>query len=121
MFDHTTKYRAIVHYTHFFKSLRQVAKLYNVSKSCLHKWIHQNGGKVRKQRIKKDICSDISKFIENTLSNNPFTTMETLTNKLQTECNIKRSSRSILRYTNVLIGLLKPLADMLITFIVIGM
>ena len=38
-----TKYRAIVHYTHFLKSLRQVAALYKVSKSTLHRWLTQKG------------------------------------------------------------------------------
>ena len=33
------KYRAIVHYTHFCRSLRSVAKLYKVGKSTLARWV----------------------------------------------------------------------------------
>jgi isfu1 transposase len=35
-----TKYKAIVHYNHFLRSLRKVAKHYNVSKSTLARWVH---------------------------------------------------------------------------------
>lgn len=45
-YDVTTKYKAIVHYTHFLRSLRKVAKIYNVTKSTLGRWVNRDGKQI---------------------------------------------------------------------------
>ena len=36
MIDNVTRFKAIIHYTHYLQSLRKVASIYNISKSSLH-------------------------------------------------------------------------------------
>jgi hypothetical protein len=38
-----TRYRSVVHYKYFLRSLRKVCNIYNVSKSSLHRWEDASG------------------------------------------------------------------------------
>jgi transposase len=50
------RYRAVVHYKLFLHSLRKVAQLYNVSKSSLQRWIH-NDPTIRKVGAKSKLTT----------------------------------------------------------------
>jgi transposase len=91
------KYKAIVHYNHFMKSLRKVAKIYKISKSSLQRWVATSTG-YKKTRKTKEICKQMETTINNTLKNNPFVTMESLSKICSKECGITRSRRTISRY-----------------------
>lgn len=92
-----TRYKAVVHYTHFQRSLRYVSKLYGVSKSSLHRWI-KNSPSYKKCVKKRCVKDDVRKCIENCLKGNPFLTMQELASFISKECNIQRSGRTINRY-----------------------
>ena len=99
MYDILTKSKAIVYYEHVVRSLRKASKKYNVSKSVLHKWIHQkNPHLLRKQKTVKNVRKDVKKCIEKTMLAKPFTTMRGLADICQKECNLKRSPRTMSRY-----------------------
>lgn len=97
MYDLNIKYKAIVHYNHFQKSLRKVSKIYGVSKSSLHRWLKQSPN-YRKQRRKVELKDDIKKCICQQISGNPFMKIEELAAIISTQCNLKRSRRTINRY-----------------------
>ena len=91
-----TRYKAVIHYTHFQKSLRHVSKLYGVSKSSLQRWLKQQG--VKKARTKKGIKREIRECITQKLTSNPFTTHRELSHHITKECNLVRSRRTLGRY-----------------------
>ncbi len=57
MINSEARYRSVVHYKYFLRSLRKVCKIYNVSKSSLHRWVHadQVGVNKRQKRKKKEL------------------------------------------------------------------
>ncbi len=92
-----TRYKAVVHYTHFLRSLRRVSKLYNVSKSSLQRWVKQSPT-YRKQRSKQIVSKDIQKCIAKEIHSNPFIKIEELASIISSTCNLKRSRRTVNRY-----------------------
>ena len=97
MIDIAKKYRAIVHYEHFLRSLRAVAKIYGVSKSSLQRWCKDKQVK-RKQRSKKQIASEITRCIQSELTTNPLLTMSELCSKVKNTCKVKPSVNTIGRW-----------------------
>lgn len=97
-----TRYKAVVHYKYFQRSLRLVSRLYGVSKSSLHRWIQKSNlfQKIGKSKSKKTrgIQDNVKECINNSIKNNPFLTMKELASIISKECNLKRSSRSVNRY-----------------------
>ena len=91
MYDLSVKYRAIVHYEKFNKSIRKVSKMYNIGKSTLHRWLNEKGISKRKTRTKKQIGKDIQKCIDNAIHSNPFCTLKELVIKIASECSLKLS------------------------------
>ncbi len=62
----TVRHRAIIHYTHFFPSLRKVARLYGVGKSTLARWVKQSGPLSRtrsRHTLHQTICDTVEKAI----------------------------------------------------------
>lgn len=104
MHDILVKAKAIVHYTHFLKSLRKVSKLYNVSKSSLQRWVKQSkyASCIKPHRCSKKIKTELQICIRNSLKDNPFLTMRGLTDICLQQCNVKRSSRTFGRYVKSL-------------------
>lgn len=99
MYQLETKYKAIVHYSHFLKSLRKVSNIYNVSKSTLQRWLCSNGIQPRKTKSRKQLSIEIRNFIGTVLSQNPFCRMKDLSDQLFHKFNLKRSARTTCRYT----------------------
>lgn len=98
MFDLATRYKAIVHYNHFLRSIRKVAAIYKVSKSCLHKWLKQESPSSTRTRRKRDVKKQVYDCISSALTDNPFMTMQLLASKVAGDCQLTRSRRTILRY-----------------------
>ena len=73
-----TRAHAVVHYKYFLRSLRKVAKEYNVSKSSLQRWLSQSHGHVRKSRSRSQVNEGVKKCIEKTIIQNPFSTWHDL-------------------------------------------
>ena len=97
MYDLETRYKSVVHYNHFHRSLRKVSKIYGVSKSSLQRWVKQSPS-FQKQRKKTCIKESIRKCIISQLQANPFSTMNDIATKISIECNIKKSRRTVNRY-----------------------
>ena len=97
MYDLETRYRSVVHYNYFQRSLRAVSKIYGVSKSSLQRWV-KHSSSLKKARRKTSIKDDVRKCIISQLKHNPFITMDELANKIAIDCNIKRSRRTVNRY-----------------------
>jgi transposase len=95
--DQETRYKAVVHYTHFSGSLRHVSKLYGVSKSSLQRWIiTQRGGSVRMnmRRPVRQVSNQVRQCVQQHLTTNPFTTLDQLASHLQRECSVRMSRSS---------------------------
>lgn len=92
MINKETRYRAVVHYEHFYRSLRGVAKLYSVSKSSLQRWVHANPNRTRSPRSRRTIKSDIEACIHKSLAQNPHLTKKDLCNIVAKECSVKKYS-----------------------------
>ena len=98
MHDLMTRCKAIVHYKHFDKSLRKVAKIYGVSKSSLQRWV-QKDPTIRKPRTNKVVKSEVETCIRRALAANPFQTMTSLADAIQRECGVKMSRSTAGRIT----------------------
>lgn len=90
MYPLSTRYKAVVHYKYFCRSLRRVAACHGVSKSALHRWIHQDP-KIRKQRKRSDVFAGARSCLRHALAENPFLTMHELSDILKRKCGISRS------------------------------
>jgi transposase len=88
-----TKYRAIVHYEKFLRSIRKVSKIYGVSRSSLHRWLQSSGNGLRKRRQKKAIRQDIADCIADALKRNPCMDMHQICAAIQASCpGVRQSS-----------------------------
>jgi len=92
------KYKAIVHYNHFCKSLRKVAHIYGISKSILHRWLKQSDIPIVRKHCKKKVKTQITNCINDAIKHNPSITCELLAFKIASDCNIKRSKAQVNRY-----------------------
>jgi len=110
MYPKETKYKCIVDYKYFTRSIRVVAKRYKVSKTTVHRWVQSDDRcmkyvkqlkqpKRQKQKErKKRICDCIAQAISST----PFITMAELAKTLNSKLDINLSSRTVHRYTRSL-------------------
>ena len=64
MFPKDVKYKAIVHYKHFLPSLRTVARIYNVSKSMMSRWVNEVRIRRYTQRINVRVYDAIRAFVK---------------------------------------------------------
>ena len=96
MIDPEVRYRAVVHYKYFVRSLRKVSKIYGVSKSSLQRWVGLSlfTPKSRRHR-KRPKTDDLKQVVETLLSSNPFFTLEGLASVVRSVCPIKRSAKTI--------------------------
>jgi transposase len=93
------RYRAVVHYTHFCKSLRKVAKTYGVSKSSLSRWVSQRDPLLaQKSKKKKTLLSDVKETIRSALHDKPFTTAKQMSHILKTSCGLTPSRSTVSRW-----------------------
>ena len=99
MIDADIRHRAVVHYTHFSRSLRRVARLYNISKSSLQRWVNTAPGShaIKKRRSRKRLRSDVEQLIRQKVSSNPFTTASDIAQTLQNAFPGLRMSSSTAR------------------------
>lgn len=97
MHDLETRYKAVVHYSYFLPSLRQVSKIYKVSKSSLHRWVHQKPT-FKKRRSKHEVRLELRKCIERHIKEDPFITMHALAERISQDCGLVRSRQSVGRY-----------------------
>jgi transposase len=97
MYNLETRYKSVVHYNHFLRSLRKVSKIDGVSKSSLQRWVKQSPT-YHKQRPKLSLRNDIHKCILDQIHNNPFITIKELASIISSTCNLQRSRRTINRY-----------------------
>jgi transposase len=77
-----------------------VSNIYNVSKSSLQRWVKQIKPEFKKRRKVNEIKKELRLFIEKSLEQNPFLTMETLSKLCIEKCGLKRCSRTLGRYVN---------------------
>lgn len=82
-----TKYRAIVHYERFLRSIRKVSKIYGVSRSSLQRWLRSSNPTIRKPRRKKNIRQEVADCIINVLRTNPCAGMQQLCDAIKSSCN----------------------------------
>lgn len=78
MHPEQVKHRAVVHYSHFLRSLRKVAKHYNVGKSTLSRWVKQSPGGSVRRRSRKRLYDAISDTVRETVTAKPFSTADTI-------------------------------------------
>jgi transposase len=96
-------YRAVVHYKFFLHSLRKVAQLYNVSKSLLQRWIH-NDPTIRKVWCKKQTDNTVKQCVKDLLEDNPFATWAMIAEALSQHCQLKASRSTAGRLLSVVGG-----------------
>ena len=100
MRDREVRYRAVVHYLHFCRSLRKVAKIYGVSKSSLQRWVQARSPTQRVRTLrKKSSAQKLHAAIGAIFQQNPFTTMQALARRLQQEHGLQVSPSTAWRMT----------------------
>ena len=97
-----TRYKAVVHYNYFCKSLRRVAATYNVSKSSVQRWVKSTSTQDMHlsrplKRCRKVVSRQIQECVTNTLTSSPFTTMASLARVVSRTCNVKMSPSTVSR------------------------
>ena len=95
MISRDVKYRAIVHYVHFQRSLRKVSALYNVSKSSLHRWILNSEKAQKPQKRKKHVMDQAKQKVRKLVQQNPFITLDNLSHAIASTCKIQRSRHTM--------------------------
>lgn len=98
MINREVRYKAVVHYKYFERSLRRVSKLYNVSKSSLQRWVHQDPEARKIARRRHSAFQQVKDCINKTMVARPFITMSELATLIQQQCGVKRSRTSMGRY-----------------------
>lgn len=73
MHDQKTRHRAVIHYTHFLRSMRKVAKIYDVGKSTLSGWI-RDSGVPKERKIRTSLAKRIAPVVSGYLKKDPFMT-----------------------------------------------
>ena len=96
MIDRTIRYRAVVHYERFYKSLRGVAQIYSVSKSSLQRWVTMKPS-IRKPRRPKQILREIRDCIDAALAATPCMTVQQICSTVASKCSLRRSSTNTTR------------------------
>ena len=88
------KHRAVIHYTSFERSLRKVARRYNVSKSSLARWVKQSLGHVPRKRTKRKLFDRIRNIVSEAIMAQPFQTADTLRRTVRDAdgCIVSRST-----------------------------
>ncbi len=99
MIKDIVKHRAVVHYKHFLRSLRKVAKLYGVSKSSLQRWATSAGVVPKLSICKRKLTSHIAQIVKSAIADNPFVTMKQLADKLTLETGLRHSRQCASRFT----------------------
>jgi len=69
-------------------SIREVAKIFNISKSTIQRWITSDN---LSKKVKNDYKDKIDKIINDTVIDNPFITIKDIKNNLENKLNIKIS------------------------------
>lgn len=90
MHSREVRYKAVIHYLHFLRSLRKVAQHYNVSKSSLHRWI-KSDPKHTTKRSKKVVNANIRECLKQYIQANPFATWSMIADTLWKHCDVKMS------------------------------
>ena len=100
MIDNVTRFKAIVHYTHYLQSLRKVARIYNISKSSLHNWLNEENKLIKKQpkRSTKTVRQDVTACLKAAITANPFATCNELAGIVSRDCRLARTGRTLCRY-----------------------
>ena len=94
------RYRAVVHYKYFLRSLRQVASKYGVSKSTLQRWIKQSETEMPKRKYKrrpKSYPEVVMERCKSLLTEDPFLTTYEIAKILSFECSWSKSRFTIAR------------------------
>lgn len=98
MHSNDVKYKAIVHYNHFCRSLRTVAKLYRIGKSTLQRWV--NARRTTCARLKRSASTtrqDVLNAVRTALTSNPFSTTATIVQYLKATLRFTISSSTASR------------------------
>ena len=98
MYDKQTVYRAAIHYLHFKRSLRKVAKIYGCGYTTLGGWVRQQAGSSthRSRRARRSPISDaISDTVARCIEENPFTTLSDIVKRISV--NDRKASVSTVR------------------------
>jgi transposase len=99
MIKDIVKHRAVVHYKHFMRSLRKVAKLYEVSKSSLQRWATSAGVIPKQTKCKRKLTCQIAQIVKSVIADNPFVTMKQLADKLTQDTGLRHSRQCASRFT----------------------
>ena len=98
MYPRWIKYRAIVHYCEFQRSLRKVATRYGIGKSTLARWVRERDRPLPPKRRRRSRASDhIASVVCEALQTNPFATASDLIQVVHQRCGMKVSSSTIYR------------------------
>ena len=91
MIDKHIRSMAVVHYVHFHRSLRKVAKLYNCCHTTLSRWVKHEYGAKKTRRIPS--VKRIDELVTNIILENPFKRLIDIVHDLKDlEINISKSS-----------------------------
>lgn len=103
MYSKDIRCKAVIHYLHFKKSIRKFASLYKISKTTLQRWIHQRIWVEKIIRKSKLINAKVIEFIEDSISKNPFVTMNSISKGLlESLPEYDKTSKTIGRYVRKL-------------------
>lgn len=98
-----TRAKAVVHYSHFLRSYRRVARLYGVSKSSLQRWVSLRCAALhpkRHPRQSRALLPQVHRVIRDALAQNPFTTPQALCQVVSSQCHLRRSRATLARWVH---------------------
>lgn len=113
MHDLITRTKAVVHYCHFVRSLRKVAKAHAVGTASLSRWVKNglaDGHKHVAASKSRALPEAISPIVVQIVRSNPFVRLDDIVNKLKTQHGVC-ASRSTVHRAMKLAGLSHKLAQ----------
>lgn len=92
-----TKHRAIIHYNHFLRSIRKVAKIYKVGKSTLCRWLRQSIHPQKSNRNRVRLYQTVSTIVERAIASQPYSTADDLIREICSTSGAKVSRSTVYR------------------------
>jgi transposase len=96
------KIRMVNYYNITNKSLREISKDFDITKSSLHRWINNKCIIKTERKTEYKIRTNILGFLKRSLNHNPFQNLDMLKNKIFTKYDLEVSKSTVSNYLKII-------------------
>ena len=88
----------IIRFYHTFGSFRRTAKIFNVSSTSVHRWVHKGYRHNKRKFQLLKLTEQVAFIINNTFTNDPFITIKELKSIIKNKTYIRISDKTLSKY-----------------------